>query len=369
MADLKVGIVGCAGRGGSFFSPFVNNPHTHIEALCDLNEEGLQATGARFDVKKLYTDYERMLDEAGLDIVVVGTPMPLHASEAIGALQRGVHVLSEVPACVSIDEARELTVAACNSRAKYMMAENYCYIRDSVLVKHMARAGVFGEMYFGEGEYIHELKGLNEITTWRRKWQTGINGNTYPTHSLGPLYQWIGQRVVSVMCVGTGHHYKDPRGDWYENEDSTFTLCRLEKGGLVKLRLDMLSDRPHHYAYYTLQGTTGSFETKRGPQDQSRVWLAGRSKGMEWTPLSDYAEEFLPDEWLHPSEKAMESGHWGGDYMQVQDFVQAILDDSEPPIGIHESMDMTLPGLVSQQSIEAAASWLDVPDSRNWVKP
>lgn len=35
-------------------------------------------------------------------------------------------------------------------------------------------------------------------------------------------------------------------------------------------------------------------------------------------------------------------------------------------IGIHEAMDMTLPGLVSQQSIRENGQWLDGPDSRNW---
>ena len=30
------------------------------------------------------------------------------------------------------------------------------------------------------------------------------------------------------------------------------------------------------------------------------------------------------------------------------------------------AMDMTLPGLVSQQSIAQNGQWLDVPDSRSW---
>ena len=28
---------------------------------------------------------------------------------------------------------------------------------------------------------------------------------------------------------------------------------------------------------------------------------------------------------------------------------------------------MTLPGLVSQESIRAGGAWLDVPDSRSWL--
>ncbi|MBA4387735.1 MAG: hypothetical protein C0404_07120 [Verrucomicrobia bacterium] len=34
--------------------------------------------------------------------------------------------------------------------------------------------------------------------------------------------------------------------------------------------------------------------------------------------------------------------------------------------GIHEAMDMTLPGLVSQESILQGGKWLPVPDSRKW---
>ncbi len=296
---LKVGIVGAAGRGRSYFAPFLANPRTRLEALCDIDGERLKETAAAAGVRKLYTDYGEMLEKGGIDAVVIGTPMPLHAPQAISALERGIHVLSEVPAAVSIEEARELALAAERSSASYMMAENYCYFRENVLVAKIVEAGLFGELYYGEGEYIHELKGLNEITRWRRRWQTGINGCTYPTHSLGPVYQWMGERVVSVCCVGTGHHYRDPRGDLYEQEDSITMLCRMEKGGLVEVRLDMLSNRPHNMAYYSLQGTDGCYESCRGTGGQPVIWLASRSSGFEWTPLSRFEEEFLPAEWLH----------------------------------------------------------------------
>ena len=56
------------------------------------------------------------------------------------------------------------------------------------------------------------------------RWQTGVNGSTGPTHSLGPVLQWFPpHRVVSVCAAGSGHHYRDPRGDQhyqYQMEDS-----------------------------------------------------------------------------------------------------------------------------------------------------
>jgi len=40
-----------------------------------------------------------------------------------------------------------------------------------MIVQEMVRRGEFGTPYYAEGEYLHELKGLNEVTRWRRRWQ------------------------------------------------------------------------------------------------------------------------------------------------------------------------------------------------------
>jgi len=214
--------------------------------------------------KQQFTDYDTMLQKAEIEAVLIGTPMHLHVPQAIAALQMNLHVLSEVPAGVSIDECKQLVLAAHASRAVYAMAENYLHTRSNRLITELVRRGLFGTTYYAEGEYLHELKGLNEITRWRRKWQTGINGITYGTHSLGPILQWMpGDRVASVSCVGSGRHARDAQGKRYEMEDTTVTLCKMKSGGLVKLRLDLLSSRPHALMNYRLQGTDGAYESAR----------------------------------------------------------------------------------------------------------
>ncbi|MFA6112264.1 MAG: hypothetical protein WDA75_26190, partial [Candidatus Latescibacterota bacterium] len=227
--------------------------------------------------------------------------------------------------------------------------------------------GLFGELYYAEGAYIHELKALNEQTPWRRRWQTGVNGCTYPTHSLGPVLRWFaGQRVTAVCAMGTGHHYRDPRGDQYEMEDSVTMMCRLSSGGLAQIRVDMLSDRPHQMVHYALQGTDGCYESADGFRGPARIWLRSRSAQPRWEPL-EALEEFLPEAWQRPPDAAAAAGHGGGDYWEVQDFVAAIREEGEPPIGIDLAMDMTLPGLVSQQSLAQGGTWVAVPDPRNWT--
>ena len=365
--DIRIGIVGACGRGASFKAACDAHENVRIHAVCDVNEAELSAARERLGAEQQFTDYETMLDEAQLDAVIIGTPMALHVPQAVAALRRDLHALSEVPAAVSLDESKELVAAANASKGVYMMAENYTYIRSNVTVREMARQGLFGTVYYAEGEYLHELKGLNEITTWRRKWQTGIDGVTYGTHSLGPVLQCFqDDRVAEVCCRGSGHHYTDPRGDEY-HEDTAVMLCKMAGGGLVKIRVDMVSDRPHAMTNYQLQGTDGCYESARAAGEANRVWLRAKDPECKgWTDLADMGDEYVPDFWREASETAKKAGHGGGDYFEVMDFIDAVEGIRPPAIGVHEAMDMTLPGLVSQQSILQGGAWLAVPDSREW---
>lgn len=369
MAEIRIGIAGAGGRGASFKTLIDTLPGVRVEAVCDVEEARVRRLAEQMGIKHAFTDYEQMLDQVQLDAVIIATPMPLHTPQSLAALKRGIHVLSEVPAAVSLTECQELVQAVRDSSAVYMMAENYLYAKPVVLVKELVRRGLFGTPYYAEGEYIHELKELNEHTPWRRRWQTGINGNTYPTHSLGPILEWMGDdRVVAVCCAGSGHHYRDAQGNLYENEDSTITLCKMQSGGLAVLRLDMLSDRPHALNVYQLQGTDGCFESARTPSEIDRVWLRRLCPNMHtWLPLRDLEAEFLPAEWKQHEQQAQRTGHGGADYFVMMEFLAAVRGEKPPAVDVHYALDMTLPGLMSQVSIALGGRWVDVPDSRLWT--
>ena len=363
---LNFGIVGAAGRGGSYRLG-LQAAGGRIHAVCDVRADKLDEAAKTLGASEKYTDCEEMLDKSDIDAIVVGTPMPYHVPQSVMALKRNVHVISEVPAAVSIEQCRELVAACKESSAVYMMGENFTYQKPNQIVKELVRRGLFGEVYYAEGEYLHELKGLNEITTWRRKWQTGVRGITYGTHSLGPITQWMaGDRIVRVCCEDTGSHYKDPRGDAYACDSATM-LCKTAKRALIKIRVDMVSDRPHSMSNYQLQGTKGAYESARSVGEQPKIWLADICKEKDkWMPLSELEAEYLPEDWRVGGEEAKKAGHGGGDYFEVLDFIKAIKGEAPCPIGIHETMDITLPGLVSQQSVLQDGAWLEVPDSREW---
>ena len=381
---MKVALIGK--RAGSFIAGVRSVEGCDVTAVCEADPAALDALGERAGVgtSGRYLDYETLLEQHKPDVVALGTPMQLHVPQAVRALGDGIHVLSEVTAAVDLEQCQELVRAVRASEARerrggkhatYMMAENACYRKPALLVRAMAAHGLFGTPYFAEGEYLHDVKHLHHFAdgspTWRATWQVGKRGCTYGTHSLGPALEFFGPdaRVVSVSCVGSGIH-TDPE---HPHDDTCLLLCQLNVGGLIKVRLDMMSNRPHAMAYYSLQGTRGAYEGARGFGDRPRVWIeesgmdpadpAGARGRREWRELWDY-EDHLPDMWRTPSDEALKAGHGGGDYFIVREFIEAIRDDAAPPIDVYRALDYTVPGLVSEQSILQGGAFVPVPDFR-----
>jgi hypothetical protein len=118
---------------------------------------------------------------------------------------------------------------------------------------------------------------------------------------------------------------------------------------------------------YSLQGVKGCYESARSKLEPHKIWLQDHCPDMHtWMNLESLESQYLPEIWRNPPNSALKAGHGGGDYFEVLDFINCILSGTPPPIGIHEAMDMTLPGLVSQQSIINDNAWMEVPDSRTW---
>jgi len=361
--QLNVGIVG-ARRGSYFITPFRMIAETEVAAVCDLNQGTLNAVTTEYGITKRFTDYEKLLEDDDINIVVLATPENLHVPQTVAALDAGKHVISEVTAATSIDQCYELVRSVRKSRTEYMMSENHCYAKSSMLIGNMVRQGVFGEIYFGEGEYLHNIKSLHHDSqgnpTWRYYWQVGVNRCNYATHHLGPVLQWFDERVVNVSCLGTGVH-TDPE---HEMEDTIMMLCKTESGALIKIRVDMLSNRPPN-SYYSLQGTKGCYEAARGFGDRPKIWLAESDHGGEWSSLSTFEAEFLPAPWRNPPQEAAQMKNCLAEYFELRDFVDSILHDTQPTLDVYRALDFTVPGLVSEQSIVNGGTPVEVPNFRD----
>jgi Predicted dehydrogenases and related proteins len=368
MKQLNFGIVGIGGRPSSFLSAFENSGKACLVAVCDLDEVAMEKAVEGLGEVKKFVDYNEMLEKCSLDAVIIGTPIPLHVSQSIAALEKNISVFSEVTAAVSIEECMQLVAVCKTSKARYMMGENCNYMKENMIVAEMVQAGLFGEVFYAEGEYLHDCRELLDKTPWRRKLFFNTSGITYGSHSLGPILSWFkGDRITRVCCAGSGHHNRDFNGTLIGADDTSVMLAQTCQGRLIKVRIDIHSYHPYTLRY-TLQGTEGAYEAIRQENNQNckHVWLQNKSEKEKWDYLSQYEEQYLPELWRDHGKAAEIAGHEGSDYIIMTDYINALYDGKAMPIDVHGALDMTLPGLVSQQSILQGGIWLDVPDSREW---
>lgn len=359
---IRIGIIG---KRGLAYAPGIRSMSgVEITALAEADPEARQRGAADYGIPQTFDDLEPLLESVAA--VVIGSPMHLHATQSLAALNAGKFVLSEVTAAVSEEECQKL--AAHPARDRYFFAENYAYFEENLMVEAMARQGLFGELYFGEGQYLHEVRFLHRnpdgSPTWRMRWQVGVPGNTYITHELGPLMRWFraadpSVRIASVACYGSGVR-TDPS---LNHDDVSLTVMKLSNGALLEARLDMVSNRPHRIAY-ALQGTQGVYESEGG----GRIWRGeNRTVGWddpprEWEALAPVRERFLSRSLLQELGQAQSHGHGGGDYMVGRRFAQFVSDGSPAEIGMQEAVEWTVAGLLSQASIANGSQPIPMPD-------
>jgi predicted dehydrogenase len=358
-AALRFGIAGL--MRGSHFLPALNGwEETVVSAVVEPDAARVEKLGSDLGSARVCLSLEEMLD-SGVNAVIVATPMYQHAPQSAAALKRDIHVFSEVSAATSLEQCRELVAAARDSEATYMMGENCCYMKPFALVKRMVEAGLFGEVYYAEGEYVHEVRPFPGSDRWREKWLFGRRGATYITHPLGTVLHWLDDRVVSVNCVGSGAHVEP---EW-DNDDASVMLCRTSRGALVKIRHDEMSPRPSSHNYAGLQGTKGAYEAVRHPGDTHRVCLAEPGedpKKRKWRSLWEFEQQYLPDWWRGASEEG--DIHGGSDGLTLRAFVDALLSGDPSPIDVYRALDFTVPGLMSEVSARQGGVPVAVPDFR-----
>jgi len=378
MGEIRFGVVGAGNigvgtaRGDSFIRLLKQFDETRVTAVYDVNPDNARRAAEGAGEAKGFTESAPFLD-SGIDAAIICSPVKSHAEQAAAALERDIHVLSEVTAAHSLEAARTLAEAASRSRACYMLAENYRYFDGIELLKRMADDGRFGRIYFAEGEYVHDCKDLWLDADGKPTWRGG-DGKTagygvYCTHSLGPLLYILDDRVAQVAALANDiSAVVSGRGGWFN-----FMMLMATAGGrTIKVRVDTVSPRPHQAAYYSLQGTAGAFESWRGLGDQDKIWLAAEHEAShvfesaKWHPASDYSAQYISDR-LAAGEQARAGGHGTSEFWMMKDFIGAIRGEHASPIDVYRALDYTVPGICAIESVSRGGAAIPVPDFRTSI--
>ena len=105
--SIKMAIVGAGSMGRLHARDIHELANTELAAVCDTNRAQADQIAAQYGVKAWY-DYQDLLAEADLEVLLIVTPHYYHPPISIAALQQGVHVLVEKPMAVHTKDARRM---------------------------------------------------------------------------------------------------------------------------------------------------------------------------------------------------------------------------------------------------------------------
>jgi len=144
---MNVGVVGCGQIAQISHLPYLQElPQFEISAICDLSPTVVETLGEKYHVPSCYTDFEEMVKQEDLDIILVTNKN--HAAPALSAMENGKHVLVEKPMAFNLKQAEEMVHSAKKNNVKLMVAYMKRYDPAYQLMQNM----------MGEVDKIHLIR-------------------------------------------------------------------------------------------------------------------------------------------------------------------------------------------------------------------
>jgi predicted dehydrogenase len=150
MGKVRLGIIGTGGMGGNHLRNALAIPTVTVAALCDTDPGRLSAAVAELKVPG-FSSYEKLIDAGVVDAVLVSTPHFQHTPVAVAAFARNLHVLTEKPVAVHVNDVRKMTRAYQEARARKPGLQFAAMFQQRTLpawrkVKEMLDAGQLGKI-------------------------------------------------------------------------------------------------------------------------------------------------------------------------------------------------------------------------------
>ncbi len=165
---LNYGIIGFGGLGKTHFNNYSKMCEiaggVKLVAICDIDKSrfvtqtatNLNQGPSDLDLSayNLYTDADEMLDKEELDFVIAAVPTYLHEKIAVKVMSRGIHLFSEKPMALTLEEAENMMKVAKENNVHLMIGQVLRHEQAYKVLKEMVVSGRFGKVIRADFERI-----------------------------------------------------------------------------------------------------------------------------------------------------------------------------------------------------------------------
>ena len=325
--QINTGIIGFGLSGKVFHAPFL---HTHDGFnLKKIVEPDSKESKKIYPYVEVVSDYQDLIKDKNLDLIVVCTPNTLHFSMVKECLLAGKHVVVEKPFTPTSKEADKLMKISKKKERKIFVYHNRRWDGDFLTIKKILDGDLLGDLYEYEAHFDRFTPDLDQ--NWRDE---NIPGG-------GILFD-LGAHLIDQALNLFGHPDKlnaeiqaqrenSPVDDYFRLELEYHNLKVVLTAGMM---VEELGPR------YSLLGNKGTF-TKYGIDPQEEALKKGLMPNTENLGKEDKEDWGVMDAIIEGKHCNCQIETLPGNYMGFYDNVyDVIINDKEMMVKVEEAWNV-----------------------------
>ncbi len=315
-----------------------------LVAIADQNiDKAQQISAERASKPAVYQDYQDLLEDSKVDVVVICLPTQSHAPAALAAAEAGKHIYCEKAMAPTLKACRDMITAADDNGIKLTIGQSTRFQAWYMQARRVIEAGQIGEVVAVDGAFATKATLPEDVGEDFWRFKAGAQGHgfvvNFGCHYIDTARYLCGQDPRHVSGYIANRY---STGQTPEDQYVITAVC----DGQAVITIGQYAAPVYTHARndgFTIYGSEGVLEAY------------GRPDGLALARGTDAAVAVELDEDL------TREGQWGGAWLRFhRQFRQCIEDDTAPPVTGRDGMLNVEWAMAAYLSNERRA-WMDLP--------
>ena len=324
---IKVGIIGAGRIGhvhGESISKFVKNATVKTIADPFMNEK-TEAWAKPLGIEKTTKDYHEILNDPEIEAVLICASTDQHSPLSIEALRAGKHVFCEKPIDHDVNKIKEVLDVVKETGKKYQVGFNRRFDHNFAAIRKAYDDGKIGE--------AHILKITSRDPEPPNPAYIKVSGGIFLDMTIHDFDMacFLTDSDVEELYVNSAV-LVDPAIGEQGDVDTAIITMKMANGALAVID----NSRKAAYGYdqrAELFGSKGMVATSNDTVSSAVISNADGVTGEK--PLFFFLERYM-----------------GSFSEEMRQFTEAVINDTEVPVGIHAGLQSVKIGLAARKSVE-----------------
>ena len=375
MTKLNIGVVGYGFMGRTHSNAFRNVgnffdlPYQPVlKTVCARNADRASGFAARWGFESAETDWRKLVESPGIDLIDIASPNDTHAEIAIAAARAGKMVMCEKPLGRNATESEAMVNAVESAGVPNMVWYNYRRIPAVTLAKQLIDEGRLGKIFHYRAKFLQDWTISSDLPQggeglWRLDVNvagSGVTGDLL-AHCIDTA-MWLNGGIDEVSAltetfIKNRQHNLTGKVEPVGIDDASLFLARFRNGSLATFEATRYARG--HKALYTLEINGENASIMWDLHDLHRLQYfdhrdEGRLRGWRSVHITDRDHPYMAHWWV----PGLQIGYEHSFIHQAADFLEAL--------GKGKSASPTFrEGLLTDDVTDAV---LASAANRSWVK-